>query len=138
MSRSNQTSTTNIYWPLRAALASGGVIASLLGAHLLAQGNPTAVAEETSPEIPPLSSLATPTTESTTLTLTFDLPPIPTVASPIIGQNGQTNVPTAVDNAPAPLPLQLDLAPIPTLAPLPPAPVAPPPQVAVTQSTSSR
>ena len=142
MARTKQTSDVSIYWPLRTALASGGVIASLLGAHLLAQANPPPAnpPQTVTTDINPNTLLATPFPVVEVAPLMLDLPPIPTVASPRIGS--ENTAPPIGENtavsAPPPLTLELDLAPIPTLAPPPPAPVAPPPQAVVTQSNSSR
>jgi hypothetical protein len=149
MTRANQSNQGgNIYWPLRAALAGGGLFASLLGAHLLAQKPLPAweqaevdapVAEVVVPTLPTVATVPTAPSQMVEL----NLPPIPTVASPRVadvqGQEGG-QVSGGGDNTAValPPPLNLNLAPIPTLAPLPPPPPAPAPQAVVTQSQSSQ
>jgi hypothetical protein len=147
MTRANQSSNGNnggnIYWPLRAALAGGGLFASLLGAHLLAQQPPPAW--EQAEVDAPVAEVVVPTVPTApSRTVELNLPPIPTVASPRVadvqGQEGGQVSGGGGDNTAValPPPLNLNLAPIPTLAPLPPPPPAPAPQAVVTQSQSSQ
>ena len=157
MTNPTRKSGNAIYWPLRTALVGGGVMASLLGAQLLAQSDPYANTAET-PEIivaepEPVLVMAQPQPTAVPTTyelppLDVQLPPIPTVASPpernttAVNLQQQQAAAQNQNNYAAPPPVDtsftLNLAPVPTLAPPPPPRPASAPQVVVTQSNSSR
>lgn len=158
MTNPNRKSGNAIYWPLRTALVGGGVMASLLGAQLLAQSDPYANTAETTETVTetsvtePVLVMAQPQPTAVPVTyelppLDVQLPPIPTVASPPERDNTavtlqQQTAAQSQNNYAAPPPVDtsftLNLAPVPTLAPPPPPRPAAAPQVVVTQSNSSR
>jgi hypothetical protein len=140
--------TQPTYWPLRTALAAGGVMASLLGAHLLAQPHQMQTADDStaSPattvvDSQPVMVMAEPEIDvnHNQAVIQIDLPPIPTVASRPERTTTAVSEPALLPRpAPVDTSFTLNLAPVPTLAPPPPPPAAPAPQVVVTQSNSSR